>query len=205
MDIEQSPLKRSRGRPRQFDEEEVLAAAGDLFWTNGYSATSLDDLAGVMGMNRPSIYRAFGDKQTLYRRALAQFGEGLRQAMQHTLFARSDVRAALTAFYREALKVYLSGDQPRGCMVMSTAATAATAHPEIQKDLLSVVRVIDQKLEERLAQAINADQLPPEFDAGSRAAVAQSILHSLSLRARAGEGKTRLNRLIHTGVEVVLS
>lgn len=198
-------MKRSRGRPRQFDEAQALDAAGSVFWTNGFSGTSLDDLADAMGMNRPSIYGAFGDKEALYRRALQQFGSNMEAAMRQTLQAKPDVRKALASFYREALSVYLSGPQPRGCLVMSTAVTACVNHPDVQADLLGVVKTIDKSLEARFQQAIDSGELGAEFDAPARAAVAQSVLHSLSLRARAGDTKSNLNRLIRSGVELVLS
>ncbi|MGI9326296.1 MAG: TetR/AcrR family transcriptional regulator [Pseudomonadales bacterium] len=198
-------VKRARGRPRQFDEVTAVEAAGNVFWANGFSATSLDDLAEAMGMNRPSIYGAFGDKEALYRRALAQFGSRMEGAMRQTLYANADVRKALMNFFRQALAIYVSGPQPKGCLVMSTAVSAAVSHPEIQFDLLAVIQTIDAKIEERFQQAVKSGELPPDFDTSARAAIAQSVLHSLSLRARAGERKAKLNRLLRSGVELVFS
>ena len=183
----------------------ALEAAGEVFWSNGYSGTSLDDLAAAMGMNRPSIYRAFGDKQSLYRRALAHFCETMELAMQNTLFSEADIRKGLSRFLREALAVYISGEHPRGCMVMSTAVAAAVSHPEIRADLLDVLRTIDRKIEERMRQAVEVGELPPEFDVRSRARIAHALLHTLSLRARAGESKARLSDLIKSGTELVFS
>jgi AcrR family transcriptional regulator len=196
---------RTRGRPRQFDEELALEAAGQVFWTKGFSAASLDDLSAAMGMNRPSIYRAFGDKDAIYRKALMQFCQGMEAAFARTMLAEEDIRKALTRFYREALATYTAGEKPRGCMVMSTAVAAATCHAEIQADLLMIIRELDKKMTMRLQQAVDDGQLPSSFDAGGRAAIAQSLLHSLSLRARAGETQRQLRRIIKTGVEVVLS
>lgn len=198
-------MKRTRGRPRQYDEEVALQAAGEVFWTKGFSATSLDDLAAAMGMNRPSIYRAFGDKEAVYRKTLMQFCQGMEAAFERTMLAENDIRKALASFYREALAVYTSGEQPRGCLVMSTAVAAAACHPEIQADLLNIIRDLDQKIAKRLEQAREAGQLEASFDATGRAAVAQSLLHSLSLRARAGETPSRLRRMIKDGVETVVS
>ncbi len=198
-------MKRTRGRPRQYDEDAALQAAGEVFWTKGFSATSLDDLAAAMGMNRPSIYRAFGDKEAVYRKALMQFCQGMEAAFERTMLEENDIRKALASFYREALAVYTSGEQPRGCLVMSTAVAAAACHPEIQADLLNIIRDLDQKIATRLEQAREAGQLEASFDATGRAAVAQSLLHSLSLRARAGETPSRLRRMIKDGVETVVS
>lgn len=197
-------MKRSRGRPRQYDEETALRAAADVFWTKGFSATSLDDLSSAMGMNRPSIYRAFGDKEAIYRRALMQFAQGMEAAFAHTMLGEEDVHKALAGFYRAALLTYTAGEQARGCMVMSTAVAAATSYPGVQGDLRKVIHGLDQKIARRFEQARKAGQLDSSFDVAGRAAVAQSLLHSLSLRARAGESRNRLERLIRNGVEAVL-
>lgn len=194
-----------RGRPRQFDETAAVAAAGELFWMNGFSATSLDDLAGEMGMNRPSIYRAFGDKESLYRLALARFCEGMSRAMADTLFSDASLARGLKRFYREALNIYCEGTVPKGCMVMGTAVVAATCHPEIRQDLSLTIREIDARLEERMRAAVEAGELRTDFEVKDRAALAQGLLHTLSIRSRAGESRARLNRLVASGVSMLLA
>lgn len=198
-------MKRARGRPREYDEGSALQAAGQVFWTKGFSATSLDDLASAMGMNRPSIYRAFGDKEAVYRKALMQFCQGMEAAFERTMLAEDDIGKALTSFYREALATYTSGEQPRGCMVMSTAVAAAACHPEIQAVLLTTIRGLDEKMTMRLQQASEAGQLGSSSDIVGRALIAQSLLHSLSLRARAGETQSQLRRMIKSGVRMIIS
>lgn len=197
-------MKRGRGRPRQYDEFEAIQAAGQVFWVKGLSATSLDDLSVAMGMNRPSIYRAFGDKDSIYRKALLQFRQGMEAAFADTMLAEQNIRKALTQFYLEALKIYTSGSQPKGCMLMSTAITAATSHTEVQADLLSVIHDLDQKIGLRFEQARKAEQVSSSFDVQGRAALAQCLLHSLSVRARAGESTRKLRRLITIGVETII-
>lgn len=198
-------MKRARGRPKQYDEDTALQAAGQVFWTKGFSATSLDDLSDAMAMNRPSIYRAFGDKEAIYRRALMQFCQGLDAAFEQTMLKQDDIRKALTEFYSAALAVYTSGSEPRGCMVMTTAATAATCHPDIQTDLLGVIHDLDEKIALRFEQALKVGQLKSSFDVMGRAVLAQCLLHSLSLRARAGESTVQLKHMIDSGVEAVVA
>ena len=106
---------------------------------------------------------------------------------------------------RQAVAMYTSGEHAKGCMVMSTAVAAAVCHSEIQADLLSVIRGLDKKMAMRFQQASEAGQLPSSFDIADRAAIAQSLLHSLSLRARAGETQTQLRRLVKSGVEMIVS
>src|ERR1700677_3548464 len=96
--------ERARGRPRDYDPEIALTRAMDLFWASGYAATSLDDLSGAMGMNRPSIYAAFGDKEALYRQALDHYQTGVRAAIKEALAEERPLRQALGDFYERAIE-----------------------------------------------------------------------------------------------------
>lgn len=196
-------MKQSRGRPRKYDEYEVLEAAGLVFWDRGYSGTSLDDLSSAMGMNRPSIYRAFGDKEAIYRTTLMRFGRKMEQAFKQSMLTDEHMKVRLKNFYERALEVYLGGDHAKGCMVMSTAVAAATQHPDIQADLLGVIRDLDGKLLQQFEQAAALGQIDSSLDASGLALMAQSLLHSLSLRARAGETRERLMHLIEGGVDLL--
>lgn len=203
-DPKEQSMMRPRGRPKQYDAATAIEAAGQVFWAKGYSATSLDDLAEAMSMNRPSIYRAFGGKEAIYRQALAEFGKGLEAAFAQTMGKEGEIGKALTKFYNAALAVYTSGTEAKGCLVMSTAVTAATSHPEIRKDLLGVIDSLDSKIEQRLEQARSAGQLDQAFDVRGRAVLAQGMLHSLSLRARAGQTPSQLKRMIKSSVQMIL-
>src|SRR5215472_16931180 len=83
--IQKTKAKLARGRPRAYDPEEALAQARDAFWDGGYTGTSLDDLSDATGMNRPSLYGAFGDKRALYLETLDRYRELGREAMKEEL------------------------------------------------------------------------------------------------------------------------
>ena len=100
---------RGRGRPRAYDADAVALRIVDTFWTHGYSATSLDRLASATGLNRPSLYAAFGDKKAMYRHALDAFAGQVRGEIERAL-AAPDLATALRQFYRSAIAVYRSGD-----------------------------------------------------------------------------------------------
>ncbi len=197
-------MLRPRGRPKQYDADTALQAASEVFWSKGFSATSLDDLAAAMRMNRPSIYRAFGSKEAIYRQALAAFCQALDSTFEQTMLQEQDIAKALTKFYTAALAVYTSGEQAKGCLVMSTAATAATCHPDVQSDLLEIIQGLDGKLEQRFAQAQKAGQLKASCDIKGLAALAQGLLHSLSLRARAGQSQRQLKSMVRSGVAMMV-
>ena len=193
-----------RGRPRLFDEETALRAAGEVFWNRGFAATSLDDLASAMDMNRPSIYKAFGDKESIYRKALGQFGEHMRREFAATLEKESDIRKGLRKLYRKALDTYTAGDAPLGCMVMCTAPAAAIDHPEIQADLQSVIEEIDFRVKRRLSSARDDGQLDSSVDIEALSNMLQALQHSLAIRVRSGESKRALRKFIDTSLDLLL-
>src|SRR4051812_23755127 len=98
-----------RGRPRAYDHDIALAQAMAVFWDAGYAATSLDELSAATGMNRPSLYGAFGDKRALYRQAIAQYRATARAGLAAALTREAPLREALGRVYKAALGIYLGG------------------------------------------------------------------------------------------------
>ena len=195
--------KSSRGRPRQYDPEQVLDSAIAVFSTKGYTGTSLDDLASAMGMNRPSLYLAFGDKQSLYRQALERFVQHLRAAIGSVVIAEPNLQKALLNFYAGGLDVYFTNNPPLGCFMFCTAPVEALVHPEIQQDMRAVLEEVDTILERKFQQAQQDGQYPADSDTTSAAKVAQAVLHSLAIRARAGESRVVLDKMAAHAVKVL--
>ncbi len=198
-------MLKQRGRPKKYDAVEAIKAAGSVFWLKGYSGTSLDDLSVAMGMNRPSIYRAFGDKEAIYRQALAQFGEQMDQSFQEEILEEEDISLGFRNFYRAALDLYSSNDMAGGCMLWCTAPSAAIIHPEVQADLLSVINHLDGLIYAKIKKAIKQDQLNREVDARTLSKLLQALLHSLAIRVRSGEPKKALQKLADKSVLMLLS
>ena len=186
---------KTRGRPREYVREEALGRAVDVFSEKGFDATSLDDLAGAMNMNRPSIYNAFGDKESVYLSALGQFTDDLKRSVGQLVVAEPDIKKALTSAYLAALDVYFSDDPPRGCFVFCTAPVESLTHPAIQAHMKDVLEELDNVLESKFRQAQEAGEYPRELNARFAAKLAQGVLHSLAIRARAGESKASLRRM----------
>src|SRR3546814_3583690 len=121
------------GRPREFDETEVLAAAVDCFWERGYEATSIRELADNMGLTGASLYNAFGDKRTLYRRALNYYIETTFADRVHRLEGKLPPVQAVSAFFSEIIEKSLNDKQRRGCMLVNSALEVAPHDPEFRK------------------------------------------------------------------------
>ena len=126
---EPAPPKR-RGRPRGYEPEVALAKALDLFRKDGFAGTSLDDLSAATGMNRPSLYGAFGDKRELYIKTYQRYRADAKAAMADIFKVELPIRKRLQRIYDVALDIYLSGEAgPRGCFTVMTAASEAVADP----------------------------------------------------------------------------
>ncbi|POA41610.1 TetR family transcriptional regulator [Pseudomonas sp. MPR-ANC1] len=185
---------KGRGRPRAYDPQTALQQALGVFWNTGYSGASLDSIATAAGMNRPSLYAAFGDKHALYIKALDQYWQTAHAAMQAALSDSSlTLKQALNSFYEGQLAIYFSGDgQPRGCFGIGTATTEAVEDPEIREVLSGRLSQLDADLEARLRMAVDCGELQADVDAAALAVLVSSLLHSISIRARAGKTRDEL-------------
>lgn len=191
-----------RGRPRAYDPDTALAKATETFWENGYAAASLDALSAATGMNRPSLYGAFGDKQALYQAALERYREQGRRTMKEALGAPGTLRESLQRFYAAGLDIYLSGG-PRGCFLIGSGLSQAAADPAIRDTVAAGVHELDAGLTRRLAIAKDAGQLPASADPEALARVVSGMLNALAVRARLGESRAELEALAATTIDLV--
>lgn len=178
---------RPRGRPRSYDPATALDQARAAFWNTGYAATSLDDLSVATGLNRPSLYGAFGDKKALYLKALEKSRAETTAALATAMAPDEHLRAALTRVYDAAAAIYMRGDHgPRGCFLIGTAVTEAVDDPEIRAVLAAALAEIDAAFEARIRRAMEVGNLPLSTDAAGMAKVATAVMNAMAVRARAG-------------------
>lgn len=196
---------RQRGRPRSYDRDVALGAIRDVFWNRGFSASSLDDIATAAGMNRPSLYAAFGDKREMYLASLQMFAAESGRGLQKALEAPT-LREALEAFYARAIQDYLSGDQgPRGCLVVCTAVTEAVDDPAIRSALAAILDEVDSVVAARIARAQTEGDRCSGGEAKVLARITTSVLHSMALRARAGARRSELLAIARATAELIAS
>src|SRR6516162_4044822 len=140
-----SPSRGRRGRPRAYRPEIALGRALSLFRSSGFAATSLDDLSAATGMNRPSLYGAFGDKRELYIKSYERYRENARAALADVFRAQLPVRKRLERIYQIALDIYLSGEEgPKGCFTVLTAASDAVNDPVIRAMVVDALVELDK-------------------------------------------------------------
>ena len=196
--------KSRRGRPRAYDPERALAQATAAFWDAGFSATSLDDLSAATGMNRPSLYGAFGDKRALYLKTIEGYRAMAQAAMRQSLPYDGSLREALTELYDRAISLYLSGEHgARGCLLTGTAATEAVMDPEIRRAARTALEEIDAAFEARIRHGREQGDLPASADPAMLGKLASAILHTLSIRARTGAPRAALEAIAASGVDLI--
>jgi AcrR family transcriptional regulator len=198
-----SDAPKKRGRPPAYDPDKALASARDVFWSAGYEASSLDELSAAMAMNRPSVYGAFGDKEALYLKTLARYRDDSLAAMREMLDPARPLRDGLARVYAKSIDTYLAGPHARGCFLIGTATAEAVGKPDVRDALRGSLQAFDHVIEDRLKLAARQGELAPKADPAALAVIASAIMHSLAVRARAGEPRAALEALARSGVDLI--
>ena len=202
--VQKTKAKLPRGRPRAYDPDEALVQARDAFWDGGYTGTSLDDLSDATGMNRPSLYGAFGDKRALYLETLGRYRELGREAMKEELSYELPVADALRRVFARAISLYLAGRQgARGCFLIGTAAAESVRDARIRSVFAAGLHELDDQLEARLRHALEQGEIVSDIDPAALARVVCGVMNSLALRARAGDSRAVLEATAEATVRLV--
>jgi len=199
-------VAKRRGRPRAYEPEVALGKALDLFRKDGFAATSLDELSAATGMNRPSLYGAFGDKRELYIKSYARYRADARAAMQEIFRAELPIRKRLERIYSVALDIYLSGDTgPRGCFTVMTAASEAVADPQIRALVLEGFSELDKAFAACFRLAKEKGELTASADPLVLAQLASATIHTIAIRARARVTRKELEAIVKGAVDVMVA
>jgi AcrR family transcriptional regulator len=189
--VAKAAAKKPRGRPRSFDRAQALAAAIEVFWAKGYEATSISDLTAAMGINPPSLYSAFGDKEHLFLEAVESYQKARGDSCQYC-----DEPTARIAI--ERLLTYMATDltdscHPRGCLMAMASATASSSSAELQAALAERRVASRDRLKARIKRGIAEGDVPVGTDAGALADFYSTVMSGMAHLAR--DGATRKNLL----------
>ena len=179
-------IRRPRGRPRGFEPDQVLSRLRDVFIEKGFAGASLDELAEAAGLNRPSLYAAFGDKEQLYIHTLRQYGQRSIAALEAVLGGTGSIERRLGQVLNGAIDLYTAPPYPRGCMIVGTATVEAPTRPRIAAAAAELLQVTEQTFERAFARAVATGDLAAKPTPGARARMAGAALDTLAIRARLG-------------------
>lgn len=180
-----------RGRPRSIDRTAALDAAMETFWRRGYDGASLTDLTKAMGLSRPSLYAAYGDKADLFGAALSRYTQTVGGEPMRAFDAEPDAEQAVRAFLRVAAKGNTRPGAAQGCLIACTAATASGTQPRLREHLASIMAATKDRLAVRLGArraGLLIDMMNAQAIAARTGVERASILADLDARAQAVMG-----------------
>jgi len=190
-----------KGRPREFDLDEALAAALRVFWTKGYEGASLTDLTEAMGITRPSLYAAFGNKEALFRKALDLYERDKLAYVEAALRAPT-ARQVAENLLHGALDIMTSSCDPRGCLgVLSTVACNEYCE-SLKEDVMARRASSDAALLRRFERAREEGDLPANVDPAGLARYLSAIMQGMAVQSGGGASRAELEALIETSMHV---
>jgi AcrR family transcriptional regulator len=187
------------GRPRTFDPEHALDQAMEVFWRNGYEGTSLVDLTVAMGINRPSLYSAFGSKEGLFRQALDRYAEGPAGYVLKAL-EEPTAREVAERILRGAADRQTDPANPPGCMAVSGALACGPDSEAIRQALISERQATELAIRERLERALAEGDLYAGSDPAELARYVVVLVRGMAVEAAGGASRDELERVVEWGL-----
>lgn len=184
-------IKRPRGRPSAFDYDEVLEKALIVFWSRGYDGASMAELTEAMGINRPSIYAAYGNKEELFSKVLNRYMAGpvayVAEAMQEST-AKQVAEKLLT----KSAELLSNECNPRGCMIAIGTLFTGEGSEQVRRELISYRQGYENALKERFDLAKSQNDLPQNVNTAALAKYIATVHQGMSVQATSGATKEEL-------------
>ncbi len=181
----------TRGRPREFDVDEALDRAIEVFWRQGYNGTSLSDLTEAMGVSRPSLYAAFGNKEETFKRAVDRYAE-IDMAYVTDALAESTAFDVARRFLVDNVEAVTTLGRPPGCLSIQGGLAAGPEDAEIVRFLNDRRSGGEARMTERFARAQADGDLPSDEDPAELARYLNTVSAGLAVQASAGASRAAL-------------
>ncbi len=181
------------GRPRTFDLDEALNAALRVFWEKGYEGASLPDLTKAMGINRPSLYAAFGNKEDLFEKVLDRYAEG-PAAHARAALSKGTSREVVEELLFGAARLLSDKKNPRGCLLVQGALACGQESERVRRELAARRSASEVELRKRLVRAKKEGDLPKGLDPGDVARFVITVAHGMAVQAAGGATNQELMR-----------
>ncbi len=182
------------GRPREFDVVKALDCAMRVFWEHGYEGTSLADLSRAMGISKPSLYAAFGDKRELFKRALQHYEQGPAAYVADAL-SRSTAYAVVETLLVGAARATTAPDSPHGCLTVQGAVASSDRDSSAVELLACWRKGLTERLTARFERARAEGDLDGAVDAGRLARYVSTVASGIAVEAATGLERSELEEV----------
>jgi AcrR family transcriptional regulator len=193
--------KRGRGRPREFDREQGLQKAMQLFWSLGYDSTSMADLRAGLGITQASLYAAFGSKEQLFREAVDLYRRTTGFSTTRALESGATAREAIHGMLQAAVDAFSAPDAPGGCLLILGATNCALENKAVQNHLLLIRQQISRAISERLMKGQRDGDVPTTAPTSAITAYYSTVLYGLALQSRDGASRKTLTQVVAFAME----
>ena len=196
-------IPKPRGRPRAFVRDNVLDRAVIAFWERGYSGSSLDNLTDSMGINRPSLYTAFGSKHDLFMDVIDRYAATLGCVPFSALKNDVPIRQAVAGFFELSIRCATTKGKPRGCLIANVATIEAENNGQVKDKLAAMFADTERAIADYFRAAKDDGRLPGGHEPKALARMVTSVTHSIATRARAGASRHELSVMANDFVTVL--
>jgi AcrR family transcriptional regulator len=183
------------GRPREFDRTVALDRAVRLFWRKGYEGTSLSDLTEALGITRPSLYAAFGNKQALFGEVLGRYADGPASFLNEAMAAPS-ARAVAETLLRGAANLHADPNNPPGCLMVHGALVGSDASAPARAATRGRRALLTGEIRVRLERALAEGDLPAGSDCAALARYVVAVMRGMAVEAASGATGAELHRIV---------
>ncbi|MCF2718484.1 TetR/AcrR family transcriptional regulator [Paenibacillus sp. 203] len=187
-------------RPREFDEDQALDAAMRIFWEKGFEATSLSDLTSKMGIQRPSIYAAFGDKKQLFEAALRKYTQSHAAYVRSRLQSNSSVKEAFYNFFGEVVAEEYEDGPNRGCFCINTMVELAPHDEKFEILTREHQMYLSAVFQETLERGIRSGELEASMDARALAHTMVSLLIGITVMMKSRPERSFVDHAVATAL-----
>lgn len=192
-----------RGRPRQFDTEQALSQAMKLFWQQGYQGTSLDDLSKTMGVTKPSLYAAFGDKEQLFLKAFDRYSQLYGGRVREAVAVQTNVYDAVKAYLNTIADILSDINNPAGCLWVNSTLEGHHFGETIKRKIIGHKAQSEAVLYDRLRQAQIEGQIPIEEDIQALARFFSSIGNAMAVIARVHPDPVKIRQMVEIAMRAM--
>lgn len=183
-----------KGRPREFDADDALDRALEVFWRKGYEGASLSELTDAMGINRPSLYAAFGNKEDLFRKALDRYADGPAAYTREAL-NEPTARAVAEKLLRGAADALTDPDNPPGCLGVQGALSCGDAAESIRAELCARRTSFETALRKRFERAKAEGDLRADVSCADLARLVATVMQGMAVQAASGATRKDLRKV----------